>query len=61
MKGSKQSRTDLLEKKIQAAEIELYLWAMTNGLFGIRKMRKMVSMFSKFVSPIRRHVVDSLI
>ena len=49
------------EKKIWAAEIELYLLAMTNGLSGIRKMWKMVSMFSKFVSSIRRHVVDNLI
>ena len=49
------------EKKMWAGEIELYLLAMTNGLSGIRKMWKMVSMFSKFVSSIRRHVVDSLI
>ena len=34
---------------------------MANGLTGIRKMSKMVSMFSKFVSSICRHVVDSLI
>ena len=48
-------------KKIWAAEIELYLLTMANGLSGIRKMWKMVSMFSKFVSSIRRHVVDNLI
>ena len=48
------------EKKIRAAEIELYLLAMTNGRPGIRKIGKMVSMFSKFVSSIRRHAVDSL-
>ena len=34
---------------------------MTNGLSGIAKMSKRVSMFSKFVSPIRRHAVDSVI
>ena len=49
------------EKMFWTAEIELYRWVMSNGPYGYKKNAKMVNMFSKFVSSIRRHVIDSLI
>ena len=41
-----------LEKKIWAAEIELYRWVMSNGPYGCKKNAKMVSMFLDFGAEI---------